>query len=87
MPTIRKGESIGPRREISSVGIEHLVNTSVDDCRSSARLASREQLIQAHRWCEQQGGHKTRRAVLAAALKKSELARETEQFMNAGGAK
>lgn len=87
MATIRKGESIGPRREISTEGIESLVHGSVDDCRSAARFASREKLIQAHRWCEQQGENLSRRKVLAAALRKSDLARETERHLNAGGAK
>lgn len=57
-----------------TLNIEHLVNTSVEDCRSSLAFASREQLIAAHRWCEGHAkGNATRKQLIAAALRRMEL--------------
>lgn len=53
--------------------ISYLVHTSVQDMQSSLWHATREEIIAAHRWCERQGGgHKTRKRLLAAALRKLE---------------
>lgn len=82
MTQLRKGATIGSRDE---TGIDHLVQTSVADCRASAAHASRAQLIAAHRWCERNPtGQKTRKKVLAIALRKRIANDELEQVRKGG---
>ncbi len=61
--------------------IAHLVHTSVDDARSSAALASPEAIEAAIAWCKDRAGHKSREAMLQAALRKRRLAEDTASHM------
>ena len=68
------------------IDISGLVHTSVDDCSSAVFHASRAQLIAAHRWCEANPGNKSRRTIIARALRKRQLADDTEALMAAATA-
>jgi hypothetical protein len=64
--------------------IRFLIATSTEDCRSGAAHATRAQLIEAHRWCERHPeGQKTRKEILAQALRKRQATAETERVMAA----
>ena len=53
--------------------INHIINTSVDDCRSAVLHATREQLIAAHRYCEASYPlNKTRKGIIASALRRQQ---------------
>jgi hypothetical protein len=65
--------------------IRFLIDTSVTDCRSACVHATREQLIDAHRWCERNpDGQKSRKEVIATALRKREVTAETERNLKGG---
>lgn len=61
--------------------IAHIIHTSVDDARSSAAHATPDQLERAIAWCKERAGHKSREAMLQAALRKRRLAEDTASHM------
>jgi hypothetical protein len=72
MPNIRKGQTIGKRRPHAQA-YQWLTHAGIEDCRQYAHRATREELIDAHRWCERNPeGNKTRKGLIAAALRRLE---------------
>ena len=63
--------------------IDHLVNTSLDECRSSIIHASTEQLRAALKWANGRPGHASRVKLLSAAIKRREITAETEAALPA----
>lgn len=96
MANLRKGATVAGRDTKSlnlkpndpraiDESIRFLIATSTEDCRSAAIHATRAQLIEAHRWCERHPeGQKTRKEILAAALRKRSLTAEAEREMKGG---
>lgn len=82
MSTIRKGTSIGPRETVDVAMIKALCTASVEEVRSVIARADKQQLIEAHRWCERDvKPHSTRKALFAAGIRKRILAEQTEAQM------
>jgi len=79
---LRKGMTIGTRTAPAvPADIAPIICCAAAKCHAALRLATREQLIDAHRWCDRNGGHGTRRAFIAKELRKRALNEATEAEM------
>ena len=79
---LRKGSTTSTRpAPVVPEDIAPIIRCAAAKCHSALRLATREQLIDAHRWCDRNGGHGTRRRFIAKELQKRELNAATEAEM------